>query len=212
MEEEYREQPVVMPANVSSETVDECAVSNTGSQQDISRQVEKPESSEFGKFKSAQALLDAYTNLESEFTKKCQKLSELEKDKRSESSTFDVESGLQSFLMKNSEALQFSDEIKNLISSDVSLQKVDNPYEVAWAKVVLRHVASQKIEDPIINRYLLSSDELKQKIVENYLDALKEQNCPIIISSQKGERVSSVTPDTPQSLKEAKIMVEKMFS
>lgn len=36
--------------------------------------------SPFGKFKTAESLLDAYNNLQSEFTKKCQKISELQKN------------------------------------------------------------------------------------------------------------------------------------
>ena len=42
-------------------------------------QVEK-ESSNLGKFKDAQALLDAYNNLQSDYTKKCQALSSLQKN------------------------------------------------------------------------------------------------------------------------------------
>ena len=40
--------------------------------------------SQFGKFKDANSLLTAYNNLQAEFTKKCQKLSELEKEKLQE--------------------------------------------------------------------------------------------------------------------------------
>lgn len=36
--------------------------------------------SPFGKFKTAESLLDAYNSLQSEFTKKCQKISELQKN------------------------------------------------------------------------------------------------------------------------------------
>ena len=213
MEEENREQPVLSQANVSDETSVFGAESDAGSQNDdiSARKAVSPEQSEFGKFKSAEALLEAYNNLQAEFTKKCQKLSQFEKDK-TEVQPLDLDGEFEKFLSQNGEAAGFSEEIKQLVSSDSALQNVANPFEAAWAKVVLSHVASRSASDPIINRYILSSDEIKEKIVENYLDALKKQNSPIIISSNKGERVSSTKPDTPTSLKEAKSLVEKMFS
>ncbi len=211
-EEEFREQPLEEPANVSIETKNECAVSENGSLPDtLIRQDENPEEQTFGKFKSAQALIDAYNNLEAEFTKKCQKLSQLEKDKV-EVAPRNFSEQLNQFLLKNEEAMQFKGELENIVSSNNELQKMDNPYEAAWAQLVLSHMHTKKVDDPIINRYLVSSEEIKNKIVESYLDALKEQKSPIIISSQKGERVSSSKPDTPTSLKEAKSLVEKMFS
>ena len=73
--EENREQPTMEPANVINITEEESAVSEVGSQ------------GTYGKFKSAEKLLEAYNNLESEFTKKCQLLSELQKDKRQEESS-----------------------------------------------------------------------------------------------------------------------------
>ena len=69
MEEENREQPTVEPANVINITSEESAASEVGSQ------------GQYGKFKSADKLLEAYNNLQSEFTKKCQQLSQMQKDK-----------------------------------------------------------------------------------------------------------------------------------
>ena len=42
----------------------------------------------YGKFKSAEALLEAYLNLEAEFTRRSQKLKELEESKASEAPSF----------------------------------------------------------------------------------------------------------------------------
>ena len=70
MEDLEREQPVVEPTDSLNKENDESVVSETGSQK-----------TDLGKFKNVEALLDAYNNLQSEFTKKCQLLSSLEKDK-----------------------------------------------------------------------------------------------------------------------------------
>ena len=68
--EENREQPVIMPAPALDKANEIEAVGETGSQ-----------GAELGKFKNVQALMDAYENLQSEFTKKCQLLSQYQKDK-----------------------------------------------------------------------------------------------------------------------------------
>jgi len=68
--EETREQPIIMPATALNAADEKSAMSEVGSQ-DMN----------MGKFKSVQALMDAYNNLQAEFTKKCQKLSQLQKDK-----------------------------------------------------------------------------------------------------------------------------------
>ena len=66
--EENREQPIIMPATALNAAEENSAMSEIGSQ-----------NGELGKFKNSKALLDAYNNLQSEFTKKCQMLSQLQK-------------------------------------------------------------------------------------------------------------------------------------
>ena len=57
-----------------------------------------------------------------------------------------------------------------------------------------------------------SAKELGNKILEEYLTSLNNSKPPIIISSQSGERLSSVIEDSPKTLAEAKKLVDKMFS
>lgn len=205
--EEIREQPSPSPANVSIETNEEGAVSGTGSLDIEARQAEStPEQYDIGKFKSVEALLDAYTSLQAEFTKKCQRLSDLEKEKTALETKPTTDEKLAQFLSKNQEALPYAPELKTILSEG------EGSADSAWAKLVLSRLAQGDTHDPIVNRYVLSSDELKHKIVENYLSALSAQKPPLVISSQKGERVSSTAPDTPSSLTDAKRLVEKMFS
>ena len=206
--EENREQPTMEPANVINITEEESAVSEVGSQ------------GTYGKFKSAEKLLEAYNNLESEFTKKCQLLSELQKDKRQEESSApstqtetqtsqqNEDDQFSAFLLANEMAKPFEEEIKEKVSSTNQL----SPYEVAWAKVVLGHLnAEQKTSDPIVNNYVLSDENVRKKVIQEYLSDLAKHKPPQVISSAGGERVSSISPDTPTSLSEAKEMVRRMF-
>ena len=206
--EENREQPTMEPANVINITEEESAVSEVGSQ------------GTYGKFKSAEKLLEAYNNLESEFTKKCQLLSELQKDKRQEESSApstqtetqtsqqNEDDQFSAFLLANEMAKPFEEEIKEKVSST----NQPSPYEVAWAKVVLGHLnAEQKTSDPIVNNYVLSDENVRKEVIQEYLSDLAKHKPPQVISSAGGERVSSVSPDTPTSLSEAKEMVRRMF-
>jgi len=214
--EELREQPVIMPAPALDKAIENEVMSETGSRDNS-----------LGKFKSVQALMDAYENLQSEFTKKCQLLSSYQKDKtqpakdeqnieEEKCETLEEEGFNQEafgvFLEGNSEAKEFEEEIKNRFASS-SNNVQQSPYEVAWANVVLNHLKKDdKLSDPIINRYVLSDENVKNKIIENYLADLIKQKPPITMSSGMGTRVSSVKPDTPRTLADAKKLVDKMFS
>jgi len=115
------------------------------------------------------------------------------------------------FLENNDEAKMYEEEILNKFSSSSS--KDCSPYQVAWAEVVLNHLKEgDKLSDPIINQYVLSDENVKNKIIENYLIDLKNLKPPIVMSSSGGERLSSVKPDKPKTLAEAKSLVDKMFS
>ena len=243
--EELREQPTMEPANTLNKVNDERAVSDVGSQ------------GQLGKFKDVTALLNAYNNLEAEFTRKCQLLKSIQKEKIDESENIDnlqnndnlqandtnlmkndekiannqeknVENNkliksfeeiqednnqndyLQSFnqfLDENEQAKEYADEIKKYLDG----QRIKNPYEDAWANVILNHIKVRQ-SDPLISQYVQNNEEVKNKIIENYLNDLKSQKPPYIISSQGGQRVSGVLPDSPKTLADAKKILNNMFS
>lgn len=224
--EEVREQPTIMPANALNLAEENGAMSEVGSHN---------QESTLGKFKSVQALMDAYDNLQAEFTKKCQLLAQLKKDqednledqetqtdnqiqenveenqeKTARNQEFSEE-GLQEFLAEFEQAQGYAEEIKNRISS-MQTQK-SNPYAIAWAEVLLKNLKENGASsDPIINQYVLSDEKVRNKIIEDYLVDLQKTKPPIVISSQSGERLSGVMPDSPKTLADAKKRVEKMFS
>ncbi len=244
MEENLREQPTMEPVDTLNKVDENRAVSDVGSQ------------GQLGKFKDVSALLNAYNNLEAEFTRKCQLLKSLQKEKIDESeseknlqkeeeiivenenltqndekteknqennvenvklSENEENSGdnnqqdylhsLNQFLDENVLAKDYADEIREYLEGS----RIKNPYEDAWANVVLNHL-KQKQSDSLISQYVLSSDEVKNKIIADYLNDLKNQKPPHIISSQGGQRVSGVLPDSPKTLAEAKKIVNNMFS
>ena len=114
---------------------------------------------------------------------------------------------LSQFLEENELAKDYAEEIENYLQGN----RIKNPYEDAWANVVLDHI-KVKQSDPLISQYVLTSDDVKNKIIENYLNELANQKPPYVISSQGGQRVSGVIPDSPKTLEEAKKLVNNMFS
>lgn len=190
--------------NALNKAEDESVASDIGSQNNGS-------ASEYGKFKSPEALLDAYNNLEKEFTRKCQRLSELEKDK-TEENEISLEDKFSQFLSENTDATGYSEEIMKIAQSDEKIKSLQDPFMAAWCKVLCEDVLHRaSAGDYCLNKYVLSSEEIQHKIVEDYLGKLREQKNPVVISSSSGERVSSAEIEHPSTLEEAKQLVDKMF-
>ncbi len=232
MEELQREQPLEEPANVSGETIGESAASVNGSLKEMADgefvdfenfedKVDTPsilqehKEGDLGKFKSVQALFDAYNNLQASYTKKCQRLSELEKEKADfkedlKENENSLEANLNLFLSKNAEAKGFAEEIKNKIENS---GKTDiSAIEGAWNEIVLDHIKNPFDDgDKIVDKYVLENQNVRDKIIQDYINSLNKTLVPKVISSGQGQRVSDITTGTPASLSEAKKMMKRMF-
>ena len=196
------EQPAMEQAEVLEKT-QECAVSEAGSSN---------ENGGLGKFKSPEALYQAYKALEAEFTRKSQRLSEMEKEK-SEKATVDekrVEDELSSFLSKRSEASPYAEQLKTKSLAEGG--RVD--FENMLPAILVENLesGSSKFDNPIIKKYVFQDEELKNYVIESYMKELKLGQPPFVISGDKGEKVTGQKPATPASLAEAKKLVEDMFS
>lgn len=202
--EENREQPMEEQTNALNKAEDESVASDIGSQNNGS-------AGEYGKFKSPEALLDAYNNLEKEFTRKCQRLSELEKEK-TEENEISLEDKFSQFLSENTDAIGYSEEIMKIAQTDDKIKSLQDPFMAAWCKVLCEDVLHRaSAGDYCLNKYVLSSEEIQHKIVEDYLGKLREQKNPVVMSSSSGESVSSAEIEHPSTLEEAKQLVDKMF-
>ena len=149
------------------------------------------EGSQLGKFKTADDLLKAYNNLQAEFTRKCQKLSEIQKQitekddikplkKEIEvlSPEFEKEdwrSKVAVFLTENDKAKEFSREISNEILKDPELQSNPNMLDIAWARVISKNYKSpeQIIGDSsFMENYIFSNENIKKQIISSYISEL----------------------------------------
>jgi hypothetical protein len=68
------------------------------------------------------------------------------------------------------------------------------------------------LSEPIVKKYIFDDENVRNKIIQNYIKELNFKKPPVIISNEGGQRVAEQKPATPTSLKEAKQLVEEMFS
>ncbi len=159
-----------------------------------------------GKFKSVDDLYHAYNSLQSEFTKKCQKLAEIERDKTAVTvSNEELEAGLKTFLLENQEAYSYVDEIKSRVFSDERLKTQEKPFDKVWADMLYEKLSSpNKANEPLVQEYILKDEKIKNLVVQNYLRGLEENKSPLVMSSEAGERVARIATPKPDTFEDAK--------
>jgi len=188
-------------------------------QQDLGHDSEQLGSNNLGKFKDAESLLKAYNNLQSEFTKKCQTLSQLSKeleDNKLNSSLptklDQIDSALDEFLSAHQNLLDAKQDIKELISLE------DKPIDELINSAVFKFVLD-KYKNPMdlssdkdfLKNYIYSNKDIQHDMVQQYFDNINIDKAPQVIANHKGSS-SIVTPKTkPKDLKEAGYLVREMF-
>lgn len=168
-----------------------------------------------GKFKNVDDLYHSYTNLQSEFTKKCQRLAELEKDKMNQTLNKQnlLENEFKSFLIENQEAYCYADEIKSKVLSDENLQNAEKPFDKVWKDMIYEKLSSKnKAKEPIVRDFILNDEELKNLVIENYVKEISKSKTPNLISSASGEKVTKTAVQKPDSFEQAKNIVLDLLS
>lgn len=209
-DEKYWEQPEDLV--LDDETSDG---SQQGEQSAIVGEESKAENGEkVGKFKNVEALLDAYNNLEKEFTKKSQRLAEFEKDKMEEEKELEsqVDNKLKTFLSSNGEANSYSEELKKRVLENESLKKMDDPFSYVWAEMIFEKLKGSSETDGEVANYVLGNEKLKNIVLEKYVNQLTENKSPIKISSAGKRVATSTATQKPQNLKDAKDYLKNLFS
>lgn len=187
------------------------------------------ENGSLGKFKDADTLLNAYNSLQAEFTRKCQRLKQLEKEteEKLEAEINNDQSMLiplyerenwteivADFLAKNQDAKQYSQEICNEIMEHKDEYKEPNALDNAYSKILKRHLVQPETianDGQFINDYILSNQEIKKRVMEIYLNELSNNKPPKVISKDFGGSILINKHPQPQSLEEAKSLVKQLI-
>ena len=140
------------------------------------------------KFKDTDELLRAYQSLEKEFTKKCQQLSEITKERQQDVipayQNQNWQERVDEFVSHNPSAQKYSQQISEMIINDKTIASSNNPLETAWAKIV---------------------DELKTP------EQLLGDESPSLIGKQSGASTILAPLVKPKNLEEANEIVRSLL-
>ncbi len=158
----------------------------------------------FGKFKNPSELLRAYGELEKEFTRRSQRLRELENNVKPYESEEEWREAADKFFTKTPSAVPFAREIAQEISSDPQLREDRNCFEKALVSVMARNFRTpeQLMQDgQFLKEYVLASPKVREEIINEYLDALLKAQPPRTFAG--GGLQSVAPPSKPRTLEEA---------
>jgi len=188
-----------------------------------------PDSSTFGKFKDATSLLNAYNNLEKEFTKKSQKLSELTKQGEQNIDTnkdlisseslpifkqINWQTKVNQFFQDNPDAKSFSKDIANILLSDNELAKNSKCLDYAYALVELKNKIkpADLMNDPNFIKDILANENIKQKIIAQYLNSVSQSKHNVKFISGEPKSISPTRPSyKPKTIQEASNVLKKLL-
>ncbi len=151
----------------------------------------------YGKFKSAEELLKAYNALEGEFTRRSQKLAELEKG-----STDTWEGKVDSFVKEYPIADTFADEVAEEITKNG--KKIDkNNLERALLTVLSKKVktADEMARDERVITKVLSDDRNKTAVIDDYLEGVRKNSPPTTLP--RGGATPITAPMSMHTIKDA---------
>lgn len=176
-------------------------------------QSENSESSIYGKFKDAQTLLDAYNSLQAEFTRKSQKLAEIQKQME-ENAVFSKSDSLDEILKDITNLEKYKKEVTEILDNDCELSNLPNKNLIAFKiiKEAERKTANTLNNQQFIDDYINSNIEIKNKIITEYLSSLNEtQSPPKVISGNSSNIYFSPSLNMPKTLKDAGDILTKML-
>ena len=202
MNENIIEQP-----NLEPESLNDLQSSNNNT---IS---ETQEGSIYGKFKNANNLLEAYNNLQSEFTRKSQKLAEFQKEYE-ENANFKKFENIDEFLKSNTDSDKYKKEITEILVNDNEINNLPNKYQVAFKiiKQAENKLANNLNDQQFLDEFIINNENIKTQIINNYLSSLNNISpTPKVISGNSTNVYFSPNTDKPKSIKEAGEIFSKML-
>lgn len=182
--------------------------------------------SPLGKFKDAQKLLDAYNELQSEFTRKCQKLSDAEKklqdmsvvdnsrlNQQDNEKEFAWKEKIDEFLQSHEKARDLMEDIASEFVNNESLSVSPDGLERAYINVIEKNYVPYgelAKNNEFLEKYIYSNDQIKNKIIEEYVSTLNSNQNPIAVTNDGFSR-GIATSNKFGSLEDARKYVESMF-
>ncbi len=186
---------------------------NLETEQESFSGLENQEGSNFGKFRDAKTLLEAYNSLQAEFTRKSQKLAQFQKESE-ENALFKKEDSVDEILKDTPDNDKYKKEITEILANNNELYNLPNKYQVAFniAKNTERKLAETLNNPSFIDNILNNNPQIKENIISNYLSSLNNiSSPPKTISGNASNIHFSLTDKQPKTLKDAGEIFSKML-
>ncbi len=174
----------------------------------------------FGRFKDVKGLLDAYNSLQSEFTRRCQRVKELERElgkfnnlenPEMDSKKISVREEREGFILKFPEAQAQIQSLYDLAekNSDESYGRLERAY-ILKLKRDLENQRNYYLSNEYLNSALNQLDDFKEEIIRGYLDKIYGSNPKIPLISGDG-KAHITPPSNPKNLTEAGNLAKQIF-
>jgi len=187
--------------NASAENI--TAEVNQNAEKSVSQITDKG-SVNYGKFKDAESLLKAYNSLQTEFTKKSQRLSELENSKTEFTREEKINKAIKELEQNYDIAQQFSQQIKQSIK-DVECEDYREIVQNELIKNLQQtyKTASDYMQDEaFLNNYIYSNQAIRDNIIRDYLANLTSTS-PVRVVSNISSSIPIAPPNIPATIQEA---------
>ena len=174
---------------------------------------EVQDGSMLGKFKDAKSLLEAYNNLEAEFTRKSQKLADIQKN-FNENANFTKFENFDEFAKSTTDSDKYKKEITEILAENTELSNLPNKYQVALliAKEAERKSANFLNSQEFLDKNVYANESIKQKIIADYLSNLNDiSTAPKVISGNSANIYFSPNDSKPKTIHEAGEIFSKML-
>ncbi len=165
---------------------------------------ETQQDSELGKFKNPQELLKAYRELEKEFTRRSQRLKELENASKPYEGEEEWRQATDKFFQKTPSARALARDIAGEIASDPTLKQSRDCFDKALLRVLARSYKTpeQLMDDgQFLKKYVLGSEKVKKAVIEAYLKDLDGAVPPLTLPG--GGQSPAAPSKKPRTVREA---------
>ena len=190
-----------MQNNIAGEKITENSTSNfeshtTGVDMELG-----DDSVSLGKFKDVKSLFDAYNSLQAEFTRRCQKVKELERE--NERLNNEITHASKS-------SLSIGDDIEDEKLAQERSSKVDDGTE----KLSTNQSLQEQIDYYKSSEYLFdainNNQSVKDEIINRYLNSVQSSKPTVKLITGNGQSVVT-PPSTPKTLVEAGEIARQIF-
>ncbi len=161
-------------------------------------------SENLGKFKDVQSLLKAYNSLQTEFTKKSQKLSEIENSKSEFTREEKINQAIKSVEQNHNIASKFTQNIKQSIK-DI---EADNYIPIVQEELLKNLEKEYKTaveyanDQDFLNSYVYNNQTIRDNIIRDYLANLTNST-PVKVSSNISSSIPLSPPNIPLTIQDA---------